>query len=71
MMHELHCSKVSSIKKESQQLLAKSSDLKVKTAKNDKIKKNPIENAKTDDFDELLELFQKSNDVIHRKKFQI
>lgn len=35
----------------------------VKPVKNDKIKKNPVESAQTDDFDELVGMFQQSNNV--------
>ncbi|CAF0704160.1 unnamed protein product [Brachionus calyciflorus] len=66
-MHELHCSKVYS-NLDLEPKLELKNEPKTKGsqstgAKSSKIKKNPIENAKTDDFDELLTMFQKSNDV--------
>ena len=72
LMHELHCSKLNNQKKQLDNTVPSTSSTTVgatsiKTAKNDKIKKNPIENAKTDDFDELLEMFQKSNNVCNFK----
>ena len=72
-MHELHCSKLNNQKKQSDNNIPTASANKVgataikPTVKSDKIKKNPIENAKTDDFDELLEMFQKSNNVCNFK----
>ena len=33
------------------------------TTLRDKVKKNPIETAKTDDFDELVDMFAKSNSI--------
>ena len=71
-MHELHCSKLQP-KKISNEETAKGSAKSTTTAtssltytvtnKKEKVKKNPIETAKTDDFDELLNMFQKSNSV--------
>lgn len=71
LMHELHCSKMNRKKpvvEEPQASAAASASTLIsekpnKKEKNDKIKKNPVESAKTDDFDELLEMFQKSNNT--------
>jgi ATP-dependent RNA/DNA helicase IGHMBP2 len=69
LMHELHCTKVS---KESE-LKLKNNVLNEKgacgiAAKLDtKIKKNPIQTSNTDDFDELLNMFQDTNNVCNYK----
>lgn len=66
-MHEMHCSRVNAAKA---QELNKPKDEPAKpksAAAKSKVKKNPIETAKTDDFDELLEMFQKSNDICNFK----
>ena len=70
LMHELHCTKINKtmISDDKNKLdvacgggiepsASKSS------SKNEKIKKNPIMNAQTDDFDQLLDMFQESNNV--------
>ena len=67
-MHELHCSKVHSdldveTKPSKSESKSKGAESSAGPSKSNKIKKNPIENAKTDDFDDLLEMFQKSNNV--------
>jgi ATP-dependent RNA/DNA helicase IGHMBP2 len=73
LMHELHCSKINKkqVNNISSSACASSTSTNFNATtsktKNDKIKKNPIENAKTDDFDELLDLFQKSNNVCNFK----
>ena len=69
-MHEMHCSKINAakvkevhkVKNEPAKPTPKSS-----AAKSSKVKKNPIETADTDDFDQLLEMFQKSNDICNFK----
>lgn len=66
-MHELHCSKIhfNLDNEENKDELKKniSTNKSIKTNKNTKLKTNPIETAKTNDFDELMEMFQKSNNV--------
>ncbi|RNA28636.1 DNA-binding SMUBP-2 [Brachionus plicatilis] len=62
VMHQLHCSKLhSNLDVEPKQEV--SNKKTAGSGKNSKVKKNPLETAKTDDFDELLEMFQKSNSV--------
>ncbi len=70
MMHELHCTKINKtmISDDKNKLdvaggVAASSNFKSSSIKNEKIKTNPIMNAQTDDFDQLLDMFQESNNV--------
>ena len=67
LMHELHCSKLYTKAQASIKTPPPNTTPSQKPKSNDKIKQNPIINAKTDDFDELLEMFQKSNDVCNFK----
>ena len=81
-MHELHCSKLKPRDAvESTGACAAASgtttaskgatSATVKPAvKIDKIKKNPIESAETEDFDELLDMFTKSNNVCNLYLYQ-
>ena len=66
MMHEMHCQKVQGNNANAKQIKSEK-PATTKASKNTKVKKNPVEDAKTDDFDELLEMFQKSNDVCNFK----
>ena len=74
-MHELHCSKINRKVVEGAvggPLTSKSVPETTKDRKKDeKIKKNPIETAQTDDFDELIEMFQKSNNVCNFKACKV
>ena len=70
LMHELHCTKVNrtmvdaSLQTSKSSSNDKSSLAQAKTlTKNDRLKKNPILQAQTDDFDELLGMFTQSNNV--------
>ncbi len=62
LMHEMHCAKVT---KKIEKPSVESKEVKITVAS--RIKANPITTAKTDDFDELLEIFQKSNDTCSYK----
>jgi ATP-dependent RNA/DNA helicase IGHMBP2 len=73
-MHELHCLKqqtrkqpvdtvLASGSKKSSSVAASSEKTYTAVTKKDKVKKNPIEAAETDDFDTLLDMFQKTNNV--------
>ncbi len=71
-MHELHCTKVTkkaadveaSANKSKQSGAASNERTYTAVATKDKVKSlNKIKDAKTDDFDELLDLFQQSNNV--------
>ena len=76
-MHELHCSKINRKVAGAEGgggaiggTAAKSDTsaaAKDRKKPNEKIKKNPVEAAQTDDFDELVEMFQKSNNVCNFK----
>ena len=71
MMHELHCAKV----QREAELKAKNSNSSEKGAcgtsnpvkLDTKIKQNPIVTANTDDFDELINMFQATNNVCNFK----
>ena len=67
LMHELHCNKVNKDLKpkisDSNEKGACSIEPKLDT----KIKKNPIQTSNTDDFDELLNMFQDTNNVCNYK----
>ncbi len=66
LMHELHCAKINgSIQKKEihTEKKLKEPATTVKVSASSKIKSNPVITAKTDDFDELLDMFQKSNDT--------
>lgn len=64
-MHEMHCSKITAQKKQQQheESSSKKPGKSSSDLKKEKLKKNPIESSKTDDFDELIDMFRKSNDV--------
>lgn len=62
MMHDLHCSKISKAASVAVEADKKSGNNQPKEKIN-KIKKSQVESAKTDDFDELLNLFQTENSV--------
>ena len=75
-MHELHCSKINNrISLPSSTAMgavggyaaAAALPTTVKPIREEKIKKNPIEKAQTDDFDELIQMFQTSNNVCNFK----
>jgi hypothetical protein len=69
MMHELHCTKINNknmIINDKNKLDVASGIAEPSTSKEtkkEKIKINPIANAQTDDFDQLLGMFQESNNV--------
>ena len=75
LMHEMHCSKINSRTEQHVVLEASKKVDQSKKATMDttattttsKVKQNPIEAATTNDFDELIELFQKSNNVCNFK----
>lgn len=67
MMHEMHCAKINRTEAKApvvEQVKAKGEKKKPAkvSAAPSKVKKNPIETAQTNDFDELLDMFKKSND---------
>jgi ATP-dependent RNA/DNA helicase IGHMBP2 len=69
LMHELHCVKVSKLESDmkSKGACSSSNSDSFATKKDSKVKRNPIEITETDDFDELINMFQKTNDICNFK----
>jgi len=67
LMHELHCTKVNKELKLQSSTLNEKGACAIETKLDTKIKKNPIQTSNTDDFDELLNMFQDTNNVCNYK----
>ena len=67
LMHELHCTKVNKESKPKIIDYDEKGACSIEPKLDTKIKKNPIQTSNTDDFDELLNMFQDTNNVCNYK----